>query len=201
MAAEPQSVFPDRAQSASTQPKASELSLIPFAKVGDEWMLPESVLQMIAHTAHAEGRLQTVFVEGGVSTPHDLVTMFKNPRNLPVFVFKGLECVGFGWLNGAAGNRAFAHFCMLNAARGFTAIHAFRLMLDYWTALNNGGGPIFDTLIGLIPKANERAVEFAERAGCVRVGVIPEMLRNVYTGERADAVILYFSRANHGLRR
>lgn len=162
-------------------------------------MLPDGVLLAIANAAHAEGKLQRVFIEGGVKTPYELVEMFKKPGNLPVFVFNGTQCAGFGWLNGIAGNRAFAHFCMLDGA-GETTLRAFKMLLGYWMSLG-GNEPIFDTLIGIIPASNERAVSFAQAAGCVVVGVIPQMLRDVYAGDRADAVILYYSRLNHGLRR
>ena len=154
---------------------------------------------MVASAVQTEGKLARVFIEGGVRTPHELVEMFKKPNNLPVFVFNGTEPAGFGWLNGIAGNRAFAHFCMLNSAQE-TTLRAFKLMLGYWMSLRNAGEPIFDTLIGIIPRQNERAVKFAQAAGCVVVGTIPQMLKDVYAGDRADAVILYYSRVNHGLR-
>jgi hypothetical protein len=152
----------------------------------------------IAMAVQMEGKLPRVFLEGGVTTPEDLVEMFKRPVNLPVFAFRGREPIGFAWLNGLSGSRAFAHFCMLDAARGREAFRAFRLFLAYWMSLSSGGEPIFDTLLGVVPAKNELAIRFVEMCGCVRVGEIPQMIQDAYTGEKVSAVILYYSRVNHG---
>jgi hypothetical protein len=168
--------------------------------VNGQWTIDDDALLSIARAVQMEGKLSRVFLEGGVTTPEDLVEMFKKPSNLPVFAFRDRESIGFGWLNGLAGDRAFAHFCMLEAARGREALRAMRLFLSYWMSLSAGGEPIFDTLLGVIPAVNERAIRFVEKCGCVRVGEIPQMMRDAYTGERVSAIILYYSRVNHGRR-
>jgi hypothetical protein len=162
------------------------------------WTLDDDVLLSIANTVCREGKLSTVFLEGGIRTPEDVVEMFKRPSNLPVFAFRGTEPLGFGWLNGISHNRAFAHFCMLNAAHGRAAFRTMKLFFSYWMGMRSGGEPIFDTLLGVVPETNERAIRFVERCGCVRVGVIPQMMRDVYSGEPVSAVVLYYSRVNHG---
>lgn len=174
---------------------------MPFAVVDGVWTLDDSVLEAVAKQAQADGRFQTVFYEGHITTPYDFVEIMKQPTNLPVFVFRGTEPIGVAWLNGMAGNRAFAHFCMLSTAKGREPYMACRMILDYWMSFANAGEPVLDILIGVIPHTNDKAVSFVEALGFARLGQIPHMLLDLYTGDRAAAVILYYSRFEHHGRR
>jgi hypothetical protein len=77
---------------------------------------------------------------------------------------------------------------------GKDAQTACKLFLDYWMSFSSGGEPVLDTLIGMIQRTNMSAVRFVEKLGFVRLGSIPRMLRDAYTAERNDAVILYYLR-------
>lgn len=143
-----------------------------------------------------EGTFQRVFYEGNVHTPYDFLEMMKRPGNLPIFVFRGVEPVAFGWLNGLIGKRAFAHFCTLKTAWGRDALQACQLGLKFWMSFEDSGDPIFDVLIGVIPSSNRKAIEFAERVGFTKLGEIPGMAE--YMGDRVASTILYHSRYPNG---
>lgn len=162
------------------------------------WTLKDEVLLDFAQQMQAEEKFHRVFYDGRIRTPHDMLEVLQQPANLPVFAFMGSRPIGVAWLNGLCGNRAFAHFCMLNSARGKPAFKACRMFLDYWMSFEDAGEPILEFLIGVIMETNERAVRFVEALGFKRLGVIPQMLEDAYTGDRASAVVSYFSRFEDG---
>jgi len=135
-----------------------------------------------------------VFCEGLIWTPEDFLAEMQRPCNLPVFIYRGLHPIGFAWLNGITANHAFAHFCFLVDSWGRDTEQAGRMVIDYWMSLEANGKPVFDVLIGATPETSGLAVGFAERLGFVRVGAIPKMITNVYTGKKNAAVILYYVR-------
>lgn len=139
-----------------------------------------------------EGSFQRVFYEGHINSPEDFLETMKRPANVPVFVFRGLEPIGFGWLNGAISKRAFAHFCVLKTAWGKDSVQAGKLVVSYWMSFENEGEPVIDVLIGVIPQPNTRAIDYAQRVGFTHLGMIPGMA--VYEGDRVASAILYFSR-------
>jgi hypothetical protein len=163
-----------------------------------EWTLPDEVILSIAKQCEREGTFRRVFYEGHIRTPEDFLAMMQKPANVPAFLFRGSEPLGFAWLNGLSGNLGFAHFCFLKAAWGADSEQMGRLLLKYWLSLDAGKGPILDVVIGVIPQTNEKAVKFVERIGFVRLGAIPQILKDAYTGDRTAAVILYFSRFDNG---
>ena len=66
---------------------------------------------------------------------------------------------------------------LVRGGRGDIAHRAGKLVLDYWRAFVVGNRPLFDVILGIIPSANNRAVEFVQRIGFVKLGEIPKMLR------------------------
>lgn len=103
--------------------------------------------------------------------------MMKTPANVPVFAFWGTESIGVAWLNGCSGKHAFGHFLFLRGGRGEKARKAGRLILKYWQSFEDNEGPLFDVILGLVPSANPKAVQYAEDIGLTKVGEIPRISR------------------------
>jgi hypothetical protein len=174
-----QSGFPAAVRYPSLQRNSSsDIALVPYAKVGDEWTLSDDAVLSLAVRAENENVLETVFMDGTVQDPTDFIDMMQKPENLPVFVFSGTECVGAGWLNGCIGRVAFAHFLLLRNGRGQFARRAGKLVLDYWRSFKVENERLFEVIIGVVPSSNERAISFVQELGFVRLGEIPKMLRS-----------------------
>ena len=174
-----QSGFPEAVRYPSLRRNSSsDIALVPYAKVGDEWTLSDDVVLSLALGAQAQGVLETVFMDGTVNDAYDFLEMMQKPENLPVFVFSGTECVGAGWLNGCIGRVAFAHFLLLRNGRGQFARRAGKLVLNYWRSFKTGNESLFEVIIGVVPSENDRAISFVQELGFVRLGEIPKMLRS-----------------------
>lgn len=150
----------------------------------------------VAQKMMREGTFERVFYEGNVRNPFDFLELMQSQNNLPVFIFRGIEPITVGWLNGAIGKRAFAHFCVMSSAWGRDSLQACRLGLKFWMSFQAHGEPVFDVLIGVIPEANPQAIAFAQRVGFTKLGSVPGMV--VYQGDRVAAAILYYSRFPNG---
>jgi ribosomal protein S18 acetylase RimI-like enzyme len=175
-------------------PSPSEIGLIPYVKLGEQWTLPDELILSIARQCEQEGTFKRVFYEGHIRTPEDFLAMMQKPANVPAFLFRGQEPLGFAWMNGIAGNVAFAHFCFLKASWGRDTDKMGRILLSYWMSFDTGAGPLLDVIFGTVPATNERAVNYVQRLGFVRLGEVPMVMKDAYTGDRASAVILYYSR-------
>ena len=189
MATEQQYVYPDRVQFLSSQRKPNEISLLPYAKVNDAWTLSDDIILDVARQCQKDGTFTRVFCEGEVETPEHFLAVMKQPTNAPVFIYRGTSPVGFAWLNGFAGNIAFGHFCFIVSAWGPDTERAGRMVLDYWMSFES-----LKVIIGTTPETNGPAANFATRIGFVRLGAIPKMIRNVYSGKDVAAIILYYVR-------
>jgi len=177
----------------------SDLALVPYAKVDGQWTLPDSFILDVARQCKEEKTFDTVFYDGQIKTEWDFLEAMQRPVNVPVFVFKGMEPLGFAWLNGVSGNYAFAHFCMMRDAWGTESIEVGKLFLKYWMSFaQQSGAPLLELILGVIPGNNKQAHRFTEKLGFVRLGEIPMLLYNAYSGDRNTAVILYFSRFRGG---
>jgi hypothetical protein len=194
MATEQQFVFSDRVRFLSSQSKANEISILPYAQINGAWTLSDDRILEIVRKCQEDGTFKRVFCEGGITDGKQFVEEMKRPQNVAVFVFRGTEPIGFAWLNGIAGKHAFAHFCFMVSAWGPDTEPAGRMLLDYWMSLQAYGEPVLDVIIGATPK-NGFAASFAERIGFTRVGEIPRMIYNRYSGQKVPAVILYYMRS------
>lgn len=169
----------------------SEISLVPYSRIGEAWTLSDDLILDVIGKCDEEGNFDTVFYDGKVVTHFDFLDTMQSPWNIPVFVFLGHKPAGFAWLNGIAGDYAFGHFCFLKALKG-RADEAGRMIVDYWMSFKGENGELFQTIIGMVPASNVRAIEFVQRIGFVMLGSIPRML--TVLGEKTSACIFYKTR-------
>lgn len=181
----------DQDQQLFTLLNSSEIQLVPYVESSQGWTLPDEVLFYIVSLAEKNGVFQTTFYDGTVNSAEEFVAAMKDPSNYPVFAFSGDEPQGFAWLNEVHGNRAFAHFCSLQASWGGMAEKSGRLVLRYWLGMS----PSTEFILGMIPGSNTLALRFIEKLGFKRVGEIPNMILNL--GDRDSSVFSYYSRFDH----
>lgn len=142
-----------------------------------------------------EGLLKTVFWTREMSMA-DFIGMCQLAGNCLVFAFMGRECVGYAWLNGMSDNHAMAHFCLFKSIWGRRTEQVGKAILEHWFSFPGDDGPLFDTILGIVPGFNRRAHRFIERLGFIHLGTVPNMLKNRF--DREDAEIFYISRLNDG---
>lgn len=166
------------------------MKLVPYVEVDGSRTIPDSLLSGFFEEMERDELTDIVFYTNELDSSQ-FVKMMKNPANLPVFIWDdGLK--GVAWINNLADNHAMGHFCFLKSGWGKFAEQAGEEVLKYWFAIDGSNGPLFDLIFGFIPEFNQRAVNFSQRIGFTKLGVIPK-LANV-RGERSGMVILYRTR-------
>lgn len=126
-----------------------------------------------------------MFIHGNVQTPMAFLETMKEPTNLPVFVFKGTDPVGVAWLNTVTESHALGHFLYLREGRGEFGRKAGRLILEYWRSWAHDGERLIPVILGIVPSANPKAVQYAQDIGLTKLGEIPKMIHG------RPATILY----------
>lgn len=169
----------------------NELTLAPYAQIQGQWTLPDETVLAFGRRMRADGTFDTVFYEGHVRTPEELLGMLKKPANVPVFCFRGLDPICLAWLNSVAGNYAFGHFCFAKSAWGVDTLEAGQMCVRYWMQTFE----FLDTILGVCPKANYKACGYVQKLGFKPAGEVPGMLR--FMGSRVPASIFYYSRVEH----
>ena len=182
----------EQGQSQSTQQNQSEIKLVPYVQIDDEWILSEAFLDSVFEKMVQQKLLKTVFWERQVTDESHFVKLAKNPHNHMVFFFEETNCVGFAWLSSVASNYAFGNFCLFREVWGRTA-DIGKTCVGYWFSWPGNDGPLLDVIIGIMPGFNERAHKYIEGLGFTRLGVIPKMFRDL-DRNREDAVIYYITR-------
>jgi hypothetical protein len=186
--------FPARVLFLSTPPRANEISLLPYAEIDGRRTLSDAAILEIARESEKDGTFKRVFSSGHVKGPDDFLALVKAPDNVVTFVFRGSVPVGVAWLNSWSDNHATVHF-YFRADCGADSLRAGAMLIAYWMAFRaQDGTALLDVLIGAVPADNVQAIEFGRALGFVAVGAIPKMLRNMYTGEKRPAMILYYVR-------
>lgn len=163
-------------QQPSTQQNSNkEILVIPYAKTGDQYNLPDDVLAGVWRKLFEQNLLKTLFYDGSVADVDAFIQMMKRPSNLPCLAYDG-ELLGIAWLNDIAKNRALAHFCFFKEAWGRKSLKSGKKIIDYWFDLNDQNGePIFKVLIGNTPTFNRQALKFISKLGFDIIGEIPHV--------------------------
>lgn len=165
--------------------------LVPFVEIDGIRTLSDSHLKQAYAKTVSDGTHTAVFSDGKVRSPDDFVSLMKDSRNLPVFIFDDSRMLGYAWINSICDNHAFAHFNFFKETWGAESKEMGKMLLEYWFSFPGTNGSLLDVIIGMIPKFNSRAINFTRKIGFERVGEIPNMLLNAYAGKREPAVILY----------
>lgn len=118
-------------------------------------------------------------------------------------LYKGVP-VGFYFLTDKQGKSAQVHFCTLpvgvrRVRLGGHQISLVRAMGMYATASalwerNQSGGFVLDTLIGVTPLCNEKAVKYAHMLGAQDCGIVPDMCWYHDTGENVPGLLTVYTR-------
>ncbi len=167
----------------------NEIKLVPYVKIEDEWILSDGFMASVFEKIVDQGLFKTVFWEGNIADKEQFINLAQSPHNHVVLFFEEQECVGLAWLSAVTTNYAFAHFCAFREIWG-RSVNIGKTCMDYWFSWPGEGGPLLDVIIGIMPGFNKQAHKYVEKLDWIRLGVIPEMLRDKQRN-RDDAVIYY----------
>jgi len=174
------------------------VTLIPYVEVDGARTVPDSEIEGVYTRMQRDGLTSKVFAQNEIMSATDLLAMLKSPSNLPVFLYVGTCAAGFAWLNSIGKNYAYAHFVFLaeswgkNAENKRVTDEMGHALLRYWFSFEGDNGPIFDTLVGVVPSKNVLANRFVQRMGLTKVGEIPHI------ADGGAATINYIAREDYG---
>jgi len=181
-----------RKRSMHDQDGRDGIILIPYVEVnGTRTVSDEIILQTYEKMAE-DGTDNTVFCDGAVTDKEEFLDYLKDPNNLFIFaLYKGVIS-GVGWINSLKRNHAYVHFVLFKETWGKTSLEIGWKAIDYWFSIPGEDGPLFDVLLGVIPKTNEKALKYIEKIGFQKGGEIPQI--SFVNGKNETAIISYIER-------
>lgn len=142
-----------------------------------------------------EGSARRVFCDGTVRGPEAFEADLFRPGSLPFLVFFDERPCGVTWMNTIEGRSARGHFALFRRFWGrHRSIAIGRAIFEHFLSLRDGGGYLFDVLLGLAPVGNPLAWKLALLCGAERVGVIPHGVYDASQGAAQDAVLTVTTR-------
>lgn len=148
----------------------------------------------------AEDLLSRVFYDGSVQNGEQFLAEVLRPGSLPFAIMAGDEVACFTWLNSIEGRSARGHFVFFRKFWGRkTSVPIGRRYFGYILTLRDQGGYLFDSVVGITPRANALSWKFALQCGCALVGTLPRFAWLANRGESADAVAVAATRECLGL--
>lgn len=172
------------------------IQLLAYYNSDGSWTMPDEAIFDAYNRTIEQGSIKSVFWDGKIQSKEDFINYFKSPRNIPVFVFKDGEPCGYAWINNIGSNHACSHFCYFKKFWGEEKKDIFETVINYWFSFMDGDSPLFETLIGMIPKFNQHAIHHVLENGFKLVGEIPNMVNDVFQNRKSPIVIFYRNR--HG---
>lgn len=117
-----------------------------------------------------------------------------------IVLFRGVPC-GFYYLTNLEGKSANVHFCTLPMSTHRTGsklpvvvgFGMFALGSLLWEK-NVSGGFRMDTIIGVTPVVNRRAVKFIHKVGAQDIGVVPGACWYYDTNENVPGLVTVYTR-------
>lgn len=147
--------------------------------------IPDEVVLYIWNKFVEEGKVETVFFNGVISTPQEWLTLFNSPHVFPVVIMDDdpkPDVVWVSWLNQVSDGWAWAHFCAFGRYRKGVG----DMVMDYLSRLGLVG------LIGVIPAWNVRAMRMIRSLGWEFSGVLPGLCNTIFLGKRSDGHVHYY---------
>lgn len=120
--------------------------------------------------------VETVFYDGEVITEDQFLRHIQQPGTVLYVAEDSVRMipVGIGWLNSFENSMARAHFCVFS--EGWSDSLAIGKKLVQTAAEFPG----VDTMVGVLPTENKRAIEFSKKCGAKLLGELPNGITILY---------------------
>lgn len=147
--------------------------LVPYVELDGTRTLTNSQVMAGFHGLQSDGTLDTVFPGGEILEPDDFLHFAKHGGWAMTFIYAEDRLAGFAWLSHQQRGWALGNFALLKTVWGARAIEIGEMVLNLWFHMEHGGEMLWQTIGGVTPSANRRAIAFIRRLGFTLVGEIP----------------------------
>lgn len=170
-----------------------DIVLVPYVKAEDGYTVTDEAIRNLWRKLVYDKTAKTVFYDGAIFNENQFLDFFKNTSNLPLIALVDAEIAGFAWLNGVGKGFAFGHFAFFKETWGKQTKEIGQRILDYWLSLGDGT-PVINTIVGMIPQFNSRAINYVIALGFKEIGEIPKLISSHYEQDRLNVRLLYYQR-------
>jgi len=147
----------------------TDIRLVPYCEIDGIRTYSDSEIAALYDRMEMDKTAKDVFYDGSVKNRAEFVAMAKKPGTyLYVVIEKGNPDAQFGivWLNRVEFKRAWFHFCFFSNVWGARGVEIGKAVISQLTNMkNNAGDFVIDSLLGVVPKANPKAINFVKRCG------------------------------------
>lgn len=172
------------------------MNIVPYVWMGDHWSLPNSVMRLMWNMMVEDKTDETVFCSGVVGNEAEFIRFMQNPGNVVMTQWIDDDPVFIGWLNSFSLCSASAHFNCFSRIWGTQSREAMQNAVDYWFGMmKQNGDPLLQTIIGMIPDDNQRAIKSVSELGFTWLGTIPGYSFNIYTDKPIGMTVGYIKRS------
>lgn len=172
------------------------MKIIPYIYYKDAWSLSYDTIEDIWNKMVDEGTSKMVFPSGNVKDMESFKTCLQNKKSNVITIWENKEIVFLSWINNLKPTSASIHFTSFKSIWGTRTDEALLMAFRHWFShKDNDGEYLFDTIMGMIPNNNQRAIEMTKRCGVHVLGTIPNYTTNFYTKKKIGATVLYIERS------
>ena len=157
-------------------------TMYPYDGVGN---IPDAVFHWFWNQMVEQELANIVFYGGHIKDSYQFTLFIKTQTVPTVFINKADKPIAMAWLSDAIEGRALGHFCILDDGRQYK-LEMGKEVLRYWIETLG-----INTVIGIVPAFNRRAIKYVDDLGFVILGEIPMMVK--HNGTPVGAFIGYFS--------
>lgn len=160
--------------------------------------LIDVILVGIWNQLDREGKIDSLFHDGSVSTLEEWMSLMRNPDNLVCVVMgrpEGEEQpyqyrpAAIAWLNNYSHGSARCHFCVLGKYRRKIG----ETIMDYWYNLRNDhNSRILNVVVGVTPVDNRAMLKLVKLMGFTQIGMIPQAAYIANEDKSVGGVVSYY---------
>lgn len=169
---------------------------MPYCEMDGIRTFPDSEIKSFYERIERDGLKEIVFMQGDIPDATAFLQEMKSGRSLLYVVYADDLQAGLIWLNRMDGRTCRVHFTSFSEAWGLDTVEIGRCAIQQIMYMKKSGFDeyIFDTLLGLTPTRNVRAIKWLKKVGLKTVGEIPGGIWDAKTGESIDGTLMYLTR-------
>lgn len=149
------------------------VQLVPYIEHMGAWIIDDYKVMAAFDGLVADGTLETTFPSGDIDSPDDFLIFAKSRGTMMTFLYTEEQLAGFAWLSHLQQGWALGNFALLKRVWGPESLIIGRALLNLWFHMERGDAPVFETIGGVTPSDNRRALAYIKRLGFTLVGNLP----------------------------
>ena len=182
-----------------------KITILPYCEVDGIRTIPNSDIRGFYDRMVKDGVADTVFHAGDVTSPNDFLKHVRSPGVFLYVVESGGDPAGLIWLTHVEFRSCRVHFTAFSEFMGPGSVDIGGSAISTIMFMKNPGTGdyLFDSLFGLLPAFNTRALKWLEAVGMKRTGVMPKSLWSEKKRMSVDGILFCLTRdileeTNHG---